>query len=383
MSWFKKTRKEPIKLPKNRECPYCKKEIDADAIKCPYCQSNVMSISQSILSARRNKSYQIILLIILTPIVLLTLISLIVMIFRGDNLAIPQISISPTPQVKPQVQQPLNNEKITYQKVTLAELQDNKIPESTLVETSGIIVRKIVYNESEKKPLKTIFILIKDADKFALVMPFNKENLTGGDKILVKAFYISNQSISQYWELDNYLKSLPLPKNIPIMQSVDVPSAQIKGITILSKSSVAPANTEQSIPPLYNWSNFSKINFSDYVKNPPAYLNQQIKFSGLVTDFLAAGDRGGDTNFIAITDYMNPLALKIIMLRIDNSSEYKKATASLNATADLIVVYGTGAVSQTSTNDITVPVVKVLRLDKCNLSASEICADGQTQILFP
>ncbi len=47
MTWFKKAKKEPLKLPKNRECPSCKKTIDAEANKCPYCQSKVIPISLS------------------------------------------------------------------------------------------------------------------------------------------------------------------------------------------------------------------------------------------------------------------------------------------------------------------------------------------------
>ena len=221
------------------------------------------------------------------------------------------------------------------------------------------------------------------ADKFAQILvawDIKQKDEAEKDLDLLSVSIINN---GLNWHQFSDAMIINGPKLRTAISFTDAVTALAVGKPLLKTIPPTQAKPIPTQPVTYNWSNFSKINFSDYVKNPPAYLNQQIKFSGMVTDFLAAGDRGGDTNFIAITDYTNPTALKIIMLRIDNSSEYKKATASLNITADLVVVYGMGVISQTSTGGMMVPTIKVLRLDKCDLSAGEICADGQTQTLFP
>ncbi len=391
MTWFKKNKKESSKLPKDRECPYCKKTINAEAEKCPYCQSNVTPISLSIFLARRNKIYQIILLIIITPIVLLVLILLVKTIFWGDNPVTQQTSIPSTSQVKPQSQQQGNTN--TDKKINISNLTN--LSNNSLVKLYGKVTRSATMT-----PTGCLFIIYDNTGK-ALIFT-GTETLPSlcpeeGPWVEVNGIYVKEgvPTCGDAWikgntkshpsfesQLRDICDKFNLSSNTPVVASV--PEAILLNGKPISESAKQTKSKPVPVPQpvVYNWSNFSKINFSDYVKNPPTYLNQQIKFSGMVTDFLAAGDRGGDTNFIAITDYTNPIALKIIMLRIDNASEYKKATTALNASSDLIVAYGVGVISQESTNGLTMPVVKVLRLDKCDLTTDAFCSDGTTQILF-
>ncbi|GEM_PF-3554811 len=411
-----------IAKPKNmKECPDCKELIKEDALKCHYCGKVFKTeVSEkpiptgNVFTKKINfrdfivwikKVWRLILshpiisgvliaIAIFLPIALISFLNKPEIIQPGPTSQVQNNAVSnltpPTSQTKSQAQQQSN---ATNKKVGISSLTN--LPNYSLVKLYGKVTRSATYGKDN-----CIFIIYDGTGKSIILTTDAPPSICPqeGPWAEVNGVYVKEgmPTCGDSWVTSNTKSNptlTPQLRNICNKFNIDPatsvvashPSAiYIDGKPLLSKStSQSQLPQVQKQPVSYNWSDFSKINFSDYAKNPPAYLNQQIKFSGMVTDFLAAGDRGGDTNYIAITDYTNPVALKIMMLRIDDSSEYKKATASLNAASDFIVVYGTGVVSQTSTNGITTPVIKVLRLDKCDLTTDAFCSDGTTQILFP
>jgi peptidoglycan hydrolase-like protein with peptidoglycan-binding domain len=133
----------------------------------------------------------------------------------------------------------------------------------------------------------------------------------------------------------------------------------------------------------YDWSTFSALpdNFS---KNPPAYIGTKVKMSASVLDFLARGDRGGDTNLIEVMAMDNTIIGTKVGLEVDNDPSYQLATESLNK-LDAVVAYGTIGTSETfytSAGGVSVlPTLQIVRLDKCG--SQLLCSQSNTpQTIF-
>ena len=109
---------------------------------------------------------------------------------------------------------------------------------------------------------------------------------------------------------------------------------------------------------------------------------------GLIDDFLAKGDRGGDADYIEVTPTDSDLGLVTntphVVLEID-SADYQQA-ASVLSSRQVIEAYGTLQSSQTFINASggvdTIPVVQVLRLDKCGDNTFFCPAGTPTQTIF-
>ena len=146
-----------------------------------------------------------------------------------------------------------------------------------------------------------------------------------------------------------------------------------------------------------DWQQYGMVP-SDFFKNPPAYVGTKVEVGGSVLDFLAAGDRGGTSNYIEILVGSNDPAdnTQKIVLEIDNNSDYasavsvlNKALASSNINSSGVIAYGTIEASQvfSSTNGgpIYIPVVKAARLDTCGLLICAVTPNATytTQTIFP
>jgi len=121
--------------------------------------------------------------------------------------------------------------------------------------------------------------------------------------------------------------------------------------------------------PVTNYSSY-EILPSDFPKNPPYYIGTRIKIIGKIVDFMAAGDRGGTSNYIEIfPNNYHPVATPYIALKIQ-PTDYRTAVQNLN-TGDTVTAYGVISTSQnfidtTDALSTLIPVVEITRLDKCN-----------------
>jgi len=113
------------------------------------------------------------------------------------------------------------------------------------------------------------------------------------------------------------------------------------------------------------YSTFQTLSISTYAKNPPAYQSENIKVSSLtIADFLASGDRGGDSNYIEAKD-LTTAPTETVMLRL-NSDNYTTAVNTLNK-LDTITIYGIGRQSENfaiNGVDTLIPVIEVIRVDR-------------------
>lgn len=163
--------------------------------------------------------------------------------------------------------------------------------------------------------------------------------------------------------------------------SSPIPKTTIKSVPL--KTAIP---TPKPVSISIDYSQFQSMHIEDYAKNPPFYYGKQIKIrSAFVKDFLAKNDRGGSTNWIDVLDGSNLIIPTEVVLKIDDTILYQKATSSLNK-GDYINVYGIGEKSSNFTSSSgdssTLPAIKILRIDKCDMYAGTICVDGSIETIF-
>jgi hypothetical protein len=149
-------------------------------------------------------------------------------------------------------------------------------------------------------------------------------------------------------------------------------------------SQTANSPAPQATPP--NYSTFASTYFYTYAGDPPAYNASPIRVSGEVNgEFLAAGDRGGSSNYIGTAD-PNAQSTATVMLKIASAADYQKAVAALQY-EDLVSVYGYGAPSEyfTSGNgqQILMPVIDVVRMDITGACGPSGCGEDSDTTVFP
>jgi len=166
-------------------------------------------------------------------------------------------------------------------------------------------------------------------------------------------------------------------ESLPTSTPVSVITSQVKKVT----QTIKPQT-----PISINWSSYLSIP-KDFLKNPPYYIGTKVKLTGTVTDFLAAGDRGGDTNYISVISSDPSTPGQQFMLEIDSSINYQKVVSSVNK-LNAVIAYGTiektTSFTKYSTNGtVIVPVININRLDGCN--SILICTDDDKslQTIFP
>jgi hypothetical protein len=144
-----------------------------------------------------------------------------------------------------------------------------------------------------------------------------------------------------------------------------------------------------------NWSSYANTSFEDLLNEPGYYLGDKVKIVGMVFDFLGEGGRGGNENYVEIEDPNNPSSPTArIVLQVDSSANYNMATQDLNSVTDVrasgnlpdsVTAYGTVIQSEsfslTGGGFVSVPVIEIARIDKCN-DLLPTCELGATSI-FP
>ena len=152
-----------------------------------------------------------------------------------------------------------------------------------------------------------------------------------------------------------------------------------------TKSTSPTVNIKPTSTPT-DWTTYTSLP-ANFLKNPPYYIGTKVKLSGTVTDFLASGDRGGDTNYISIISSDPAAPSQQFMLEIDSSANYQKVVSSVNK-LNAVIAYGTiektTAFTKYSTNGtIIVPVVNIARLDACTSLLICTSDDKTLQTVFP
>lgn len=261
-----------------------------------------------------------------------------------------------------------------YQKIKFSELNKEMFPLGTSkgIYNEGIIVEKLFSPQDKGSAL-----IVKDNfNTIAFITRKREEmpNFLVGDKIAFYGFYF--KSIEQTDLLNmNWIKGVPL--NTPWITGV---------IKIINKVP-RPTTTSTPSPTPINYSQFQSMHVEDYAKNPPLYYGKPVKIrSAFIKDFLAKGDRGGDTNRIDVLDGYSQVVVPTEMIyNINDNNLYQKATSLLNK-GDYINVYGIGEKSSDATGSLTgsqtFPVLKVLRIDKCDMTADIICETGSIETIF-
>lgn len=161
----------------------------------------------------------------------------------------------------------------------------------------------------------------------------------------------------------------------------------IKPVAPLNQQ-ISPPVTETpspSFPPITDYSQVQGVYFYDYAGNPPAYLGAKIKVKAIIGNhFLAAGDKGGDSNYIGTAD-PNSRTSTEIMLKIADNANYQKAVAKVRP-YDLDAAYGYGAASEYFTIGgvkTLIPVIYVVRLDDIGGCDVYGCLQTSSTQVFP
>jgi hypothetical protein len=146
----------------------------------------------------------------------------------------------------------------------------------------------------------------------------------------------------------------------------------------------AEAKAHLSSQPV-DYSQFTLTAFSDFAKNPPFYAGK-IKVTAIIgNDFMAAGDRGGASNYIGTADPNNRTNVEVV-LRLDDGSNYQNAVTALNP-YDLVAAYGYGVPSDSFTDSNgrphLLPTIKVVRLDKIGGCDAFSCLENSDTVIFP
>ena len=167
--------------------------------------------------------------------------------------------------------------------------------------------------------------------------------------------------------------------------------AQPKTTTVSTDAVTQPATTQAANSPTpqetpTNYSQFAQTYFYSYAEDPSAYNASPIRVSGVVNgEFLAAGDKGGSSNYIGTAD-PNAQSTATVMFKISSTADYQKAVAALQY-EDLIGVYGYGAPSEYFTNGngqkILMPVINVVRMDITGACGPSGCGESSATTIFP
>ena len=263
----------------------------------------------------------------------------------------------------------VKKEQINYTRVLLSEIKN--YPDS-FVEVSGVVMKGALFDEDN------VYIYLREGQGHAVLSISKKDlkllsiahTLQVGDIVSVKAytgktsFLCGIEEKKEYLSIKTLCDFLGAPTNAQLLLGFE----GLKGDIKVTKKSNSNIKAIQAIPPpRTEYEIFQKVYVDDYIKNPPAYWDKNVRIvNGLVSDFLAAGDRGGDSNYILVIDARNPLSFSYVALQIADPTNYQKATASVNK-GDIVSVYGVGEKSGSFTSATggshLIPVVKVLRLD--------------------
>ena len=237
---------------------------------------------------------------------------------------------------------------------------------------------------------------------------FIPSNLSVGTKLIASGVFMGNTNNFNLGTLtkvqdpsvpiaDPQLANLNLPANTPILISGGTNGVQSqKGgnntTTPVTNATPALAPATQTtpkpvtiVPPttVTDYSQFTPTYFYNFAGDPPAYLGISIKVKGTINnEFLAAGDKGGSSNYIGIADW-DEQRTNTMMLKITNNTNYQKAVSALRY-GDLVAVYGSGAASEYFTSNsgqkTLVPIINVVRLDVIGVSGVD---DGSVTTVFP
>lgn len=187
---------------------------------------------------------------------------------------------------------------------------------------------------------------------------------------------------------------LALPINdvknfIPQLKSGEKIVSAVRPITQSYTEQPKPTPTHLSpAPPATDaifYSQFQGTYFYNFAGNPPIYLNSKTKIKAIIGNrFLAAGDKGGDSNYIGTAD-PNSISADEVMLKIMDDANYQKAVLATHP-YDLVAAYGYGAPSEYFVNNgikILVPVINVVRLDVIGGCDPYGCAEASNTSVFP
>lgn len=184
-----------------------------------------------------------------------------------------------------------------------------------------------------------------------------------------------------------------LIKNFGKSVAIDIPKDEVQVDAPNLVPKITPTSTPirtvtpTPIPTPIDYSKFQSIHIEDYAKNPPFYYGKPVKITSVyVKDFLAKGDRGGDTNRVDGIDGYNAVVPTEMFFNIDEDNLYQKTVSGLNK-GNFINVYGVGIKSVTGTGSssdgsITFPALKVLRIDKCGDIAYQNCEYESMETIF-
>lgn len=142
-------------------------------------------------------------------------------------------------------------------------------------------------------------------------------------------------------------------------------------------------NPAQSVPTATDYYSYQNLP-SEFAKNPPFYVGSKVKLSGQVVDFMAAGDRGGSSNYVEIR-LQSSASVSYFALAID-ATNYQRIAKNIDK-YDSITAYGVISSSRTFLNadqftTTLMPVLTVIRVDKCNGSDACVVSPG-AQTIFP
>jgi hypothetical protein len=370
----------------NKICPHCQKEIDAKARKCPYCQSDL-----------RNFIFR-------HPI--LTIVGLlIVLVFVGRNVSetTPSGVSQPINQNPPASKSASSGAQFTNASIHTLEhdlASVAKINDYYFVETSGTVVSAVNFIlEGDKQP--TVALYVKDGgDGMIVSLGKGDEAITDrveiGDVVQLKGVYSPPLNDGyDMCDINNTKRTPPAGKSLRAMCKMLGASASdpfiitIEPTTIIKKSNSGVSakvsiSTAVEAPTPIKYSDFQALPLSDYRKDPLLYVGKSFKLPpAQINNFLPAGDRGGDANYLSVTD-ANPTTFSGAIYPYAfalTTEDFKKAVKALNEN-DVVVAYGVGIPSREFTNNsgvkTIVPTILVLRLDKCAPSADDICASKTT-----
>lgn len=295
-----------------------------------------------------------------------------------------------------------------FQKATLSDLVTSKVDSGALVKIQGTVTKKGEYTDTKQAGANKLNFFLKIEDEGVSVIVLSKQNILSnlaiGDLLEIRGINGTlgdcdkpdDQSVKELCQTFNVKET-----NTRIVTPIPLESNG-SGIVVVKKASVRPpdvatAPTQQSAPAIVqqaiaqkavtiDYSQFTPTYFYNFAGDPPAYLEKQIKVKGIINNqFLAAGDKGGNSNYIGVAD-PNARASGTVMLKISSNTDYQKAVAALQ-NYDLVAAYGSGALSEYFTmnggSQVLVPVIEVTRIDSIGACGPSGCGEDSTKTIFP
>ncbi len=328
--------------------------------------------------------------------------------------------VSTTTDIQPEINTPqipktaeTKIENVVFNKIKIKDLVDIVSKEENykhpFVEYQGTVFKKEMYHYKNRlgETLSWDVVIVKDGGDYSFIGidPDEKDGsellkyyykINSGDKIIVRGLPVNlgdcNKTTDEE-DLDKIINNMcvefnfttVLPDTILFLPNPSLGNNK-KPIEIISSSANQTAVSETpntTISPVnIDYSSYPRIQIDQYKKNPPAYLGIGFEaIGGIVSDFLASGDRGGSTNYIEIENSMDA-SLDKMEIEVTSDSDYQKIVSQINK-GDFINVFGLGVKSQGFTNSmggtILIPTIKAQKIEKCQPSDRQ---EASTTVIF-